>query len=291
MDATASRSGSRFARWRNIAWRTGFDMLEMDTSLRCAGVAFFAFLSLFPALASVVLIVGLVVNSGFLVDAVNRLEGLVPASILSLIHDQMLALITAPHEKLGIGLAVAVILALWSGSRGVNALLYSVSRTRKEPDKRSIVVAIAASLVVTVLGAVGLIIALSLVAILPAILALPFVGLGDSVLLLLRWPILTALAVLGFAGFYRYAPDRRPKRFRRVLPGAVLAALLWLVACALFSFYVENFGNYDATFGSLSVAVVLLLWMYNSALILVLGASFNHEIDVEGREDTNAPRA
>ena len=74
MDATASRSGSRFARWRNIAWRTGFDLLEMDTSLRCAGVAFFAFLSLFPALASVVLIVGLVVNSGFLVDSVERLD-------------------------------------------------------------------------------------------------------------------------------------------------------------------------------------------------------------------------
>jgi membrane protein len=292
MDATASQPRrSRFKRWRNIVWRTGLELFGMDTSLRCAGTAFFAFMSLFPALASVVLILGLVVDSSFLVDVVNRLAGLVPASILTLLHDQMLALINQPHAALGIGLAVALILALWSGSRGVNALLYAVSRTRDEPDKRSLLVSIAASLIVTLLGAAALIIALTLVAVLPAILALPFIGLGDSVLLALRWPVLAALAVLGFAGFYRYAPDRRPKRFRRVLPGAVLAALLWLVACALFSFYVENFGNYDATFGSLSVAVVLLLWMYNSALILVLGAAFNHEIDVERREDAKRSRA
>jgi membrane protein len=280
MDATVPRTPrSRFRRWRTVIWRTGLEILGMDTSLRCAGTAFFAFLSLFPALASVVLILGLVIDSSFLVDAVTRLGGLVPASILALIHDQVLALIGQPRGKLGLGLAVAVIIALWSGSRGVNALLYAVSRTRHEPDKRSIVTAIAVSLAVTLLGAAALIVALTLVAILPAILALPFIGLGDSLLLWLRWPLLAALAVLGFAGFYRFAPDRHPRSFRRVLPGAVLAALLWLVACALFSFYVEHFGNYDATFGSLSAAVVLLLWMYNSALILVLGAAFNHEIE------------
>lgn len=286
MDATASRSrSSRRKSWRNIAWRTGLEIFGMDTSLRCAGTAFFAFLSLFPALASVVLILGLAVDSSFLIEAVGRLAGLVPASILILVHDRMLALITQPNGKLGLGLVIAVTLALWSGSRGINALLYAVSRTRHEPDERSLLVAIAASLVVTLLGAAGLIVALVLVAVLPAILALPFIGLGDSMLLFLRWPVLAALAVLGFAGFYRFAPDRHPKTFRRVLPGALLAALLWLLACALFSFYVEHFGNYDATFGSLSAAVVLLLWMYNSALILVLGAALNHEIEVERRNE------
>ncbi|HEY4202794.1 MAG TPA: YihY/virulence factor BrkB family protein [Devosiaceae bacterium] len=261
--------------------RTGIEIFGMDTSLRCAGVAFFAFLSLFPALGSVVLLVGLVVDSSFLIQAIERLSDLLPTSILNLIRDQMLALTNQPNEQLGIGLAAAIALALWSGSRGVNALLYAVSRTRHEADKRSFLLGVAVSLVVTVLGAASLVIALTLVAILPAILSLPFVGLGDSLLLLLRWPVLFGLAVLGFTGFYRFAPDRRPRRFRHVLPGAIVAALLWLAACFLFSFYVEHFGNYDATFGSLSVAVVLLLWMYNSALILVLGASLNAEIEKE----------
>lgn len=287
MDATASRTRpSRLKRWRNIAWRTGLELIGMDTSLRCAGTAYFAFLSLFPALATIVLIFGLVVDSAVLVRATGRLAGLIPASILTLIHDQMLSLINQPHAALGLGLVIAIALALWSGSRGVNALLYAVSRTRQEPDKRPIFVAIAASFIVTILGAAGLFVALVLVAILPATLS--YFGLGDSILLLLRWPLLAGLAILGFAGFYRFAPDRHPDSFRRVLPGAILAALLWLVACGLFSFYVEHFGNYDATFGSLSAAVVLLLWMYNSALILVLGASLNHEIEVERHNEEAA---
>jgi membrane protein len=119
---------------------------------------------------------------------------------------------------------------------------------------------------------------------LPALIPFPS---GDEVyVLMLRWPILLIVTIGVFAVLYRWGPDRRPRRFRHIWPGAVVASILWLLAGAIFSIYVENWGNFDLTFGSVSAAVVLLLWMYNSAQILVFGAAFNAELE---RAETGLP--
>ena len=104
----------------------------------------------------------------------------------------------------------------------------------------------------------------------------------DLILLLIRWPILMAVTVGVYALLYRWGPDRHPRKYRYIWPGAILASMLWIFAGALFSIYVENWGNYEVTFGSVSAAVVLLLWMYNSTQILVLGAAFNAELEKAG---------
>jgi len=181
---------------------------------------------------------------------------------------------------LGIGIVISVLLALWSGSRGVNALIFAMSRVRGQPEKRSFVMSVLVAVGLTIVGSLFLLIALVTVAGLPALTQLlPVPRTPELVVLALRWPILMVLSVLIVAALYRWGPDRHPRKFRYVWPGAMLSSLLWVLAGVVFSIYVENFSNFEASFGSVTAAVVLLLWMYNSAQIFVLGAAFNAQIE------------
>ncbi|SEQ04848.1 membrane protein [Devosia sp. YR412] len=269
-------------RWFRVLWRTVRAMTQMDTSMRCAGVAYFGFLSLFPAVTSAVLLVGLFAKPTFLADMVDRMEGLVPEVARQTLASQLVTLLEQPRTGLGIGLFIALTIAAWSASRGVAALMYATSRTHAEPDKRNFIAAIAMSVWVTFLSGIGMIVVLTLVALVPAYFAaLPWLGSWQVLVLWLRWPILLGMGVLAIAAFYRFAPDRRSKKARWIWPGAIIATVLWLLTCLAFSFYVERLGQFEATFGSLATAIVLLLWMYNSALIVVLGATINAELQRE----------
>jgi membrane protein len=101
--------------------------------------------------------------------------------------------------------------------------------------------------------------------------------------------VLLVLSVVVIAALYRWGPDRHPRRFRYIWPGALLASLLWVFAGVIFSIYVENFGNFEASFGSLTAAVVLLLWMYNSSQIFVAGAAFNAQLEYEDAREAGHP--
>lgn len=269
-------------RWFRVLWRTAKAMTRMETSMRCAGVAYFGFLSLFPAIASLVLLLGLLAQPSFLADIVDRLEGLIPEMARQTLAAQLVTLIAQPRTGLGIGLLISLLVTIWSGSRGVAALIFATSRTRTEPEKRGLVMTMLVSILTTVVGGLAMVAVLTLVAVIPAFFAaLPWLGTNQVLLLMLRWPVLLFLGVVAIAAFYRFAPDRKSKRARWIWPGAIIATLLWLLVCAIFSFYVEHIGNFEASFGSLTTAIVLLLWMYNSALIVVLGATINAELERE----------
>lgn len=274
-DSDQRRRGIGF--WWTIVKGTVRSFLDPDTSPRCAGAAFFGFLSFFPAIATVVLVYGLVADAALLVRTINSLRYILPDLALEIVSEQLDQLVGQRPRDLGIGLAISVPLALWSGSRGVNALLFAMSQVRGLPERRGFFVAVLVSVVATLVGSIFVVLALITIAGLPALVPFPS---GDELLVfLIRWPILLALTVLVFSALYRWGPDRHPRRLRFIWPGAVLASLLWVLAGALFSIYVENWGNYEVTFGSVSAAIVLLLWMYNSTQILVLGAAFNTELE------------
>jgi membrane protein len=255
--------------------------------MHCAGIAYFGFLSLLPAATALVILVGLLMPVDFMTGLVDRLEGIVPEMVRQTLASQLSRLLAQPNTGLGIGLLLSLTVAAWSGSRGVAALMFAISRTHAAEEKRSIFAAIAISILATFAAGLIMLCILALVAGLPAYFAtLPWFGEQQDYILTLRWPLLLILGASAIAAFYRYAPDRRHKKAKWIWPGALLATTLWLIGCALFSFYVEQIGNFEATFGSLTTAIVLLLWMYNSALIVVLGATFNSELqrDAEDRK-------
>lgn len=273
--------------WKNVALRTLRTMADRDTSLRCAGVAFFSFLSIFPAIGIAVFLVGIFADRAMLIEQVSRLSDFMPQIALDVIIGQLDMLLEQPGAGLGVGLAISTVAALWSGSRGVDALIFAASAAYYEKDARNFFVAVALSFAVTIAATAFMIVALSLIAAIPIIVNLsPIPGAGEQLALIVRWPILLVLAIAAFALLYRFTIDRRPARWRWLWPGSVLASLLWIAACLLFSLYVENFGQFEASFGSLAAAVVLLFWLYISALIFVLGAAFNAEIELQTVRDT-----
>jgi membrane protein len=207
--------------------------------------------------------------------------------VLEVLREQMTTLIEQPAATLGWGLLLSVALALWSGSRGVNALVYAMSRVRHEPERRSFIKAAIVSILLSVAGAVFLVIALTIIAGLPALF--PWPTREEWLLLLIRWPMLLVLTAFGLMALYWWGPDRRPRKWRYIWPGAVFASLLWVFAGALFSIYVENFSNYEASFGSVTAAIVMLLWLYNSAQIFVLGAVVNSELEYRHEEGLVTP--
>jgi membrane protein len=252
-------------------------------SLRCAGTAFFSFLSLFPAVASVVLVFGLFADRAVLAGTIDAFRYVLPSQVLDVLREQMTMLIEQPAATLGVGLVVSLALALWSGSRGVNALIYAMSRVRREPERRSFIKAATISILLSVAGAIFLVVALIIIAGLPALF--PWPTREEWLLLLIRWPMLLALTTAGLMALYWWGPDRRPRQWRYIWPGALFASALWVLAGAVFSIYVENVSNYQASFGSVTAAIVMLLWLYNSAQIFVLGAVFNSELEYSHRPE------
>ena len=270
------RSGARI-HWRTVAHDTIKVFFDPDTSPRCAATAFFGFLSFFPGIATVALIYGIVANGPLVAETVTSLGYVLPAMALDILDEQLKMLAAAPPATLGLGLLVSIPLALWSGSRGVQALLFAMSRVRGAPERRGFIKEALIAIGLTMGGSVFITVALLTVAGLPALI--PFPTAAQWLVLAVRWPVLLVVSILVMILLYRYGPDRHPHRLRFIWPGAVLASLLWLLAGAVFSIYVQNWGHYSATFGSVSAAVVLLLWLYNSAEILILGAAFNAALE------------
>jgi membrane protein len=290
--ARSDRPATRRGRWKRILIGTAKAIFDMDTSLRCAGTAFFGFLSIFPAIAFAVLAYGLFADRATLNSTVDSVQFLLPEAALEILREQLLALTRQPPASLGLGLLISLVVGLWSGSRGVNALIFAMSRVRGQPERRGLVATVLISVGLMVAGSVFLIVAVTTIAGLPALTALLPIPSRDQLLVLaVRWPILLALCFAVVAALYRWGPDRHPRKFRYIWPGALLSSLVWIMAGVVFSIYVENFGNFEASFGSVTAAVVLLLWLYNSAQIFVLGAAFNAQIEHEQTGDPPATPA
>lgn len=273
--------------WRSILKRIYQTMSDADLSLRCAGVAFFSFLSIFPVLACFVLIYGLVSSRASVEQQLSAVQPFIPVSVFDILQERLVALLAQPESGLGIGLIVSFAIALWSGSRGTNALIGAISSAYRERDARSFIAGALISVGMTLGGLFFLVIALFAIAAIPVLVGqLPFPWLFEKVALWIRWPILALLVWIAIAVLFRLAPHRESARWRWITPGAFVSTVLWIALSGLFSVYVENFGNYSATFGSLSVGVVMLLWIYYSTLIILLGASMNAELEHQTRIDT-----
>lgn len=262
-------------------------IFETDVSLRCAGVAFFGFLSLFPAVAVGVALYGLFADIQTLDQQMSLADQFLPSSVTELFTERLEAIIAESDETLTLGLVVSLALALWSGSRGTNALVHALTKAYREQDQRAFFLAAAISIGLTIAAFFVGILVLGAVAVLPAITTfLPLPIEAETFALWLRWPVVAFIVLIAIAYLYKTAPHRRDPKFRWVLPGAVTATLLWLGGSIAFSFYIENFANYGATFGSIATAAILMLWLYFSAMVFVSGAILNAELEMQTDPDT-----
>ncbi|MGH7092380.1 MAG: YihY/virulence factor BrkB family protein [Stellaceae bacterium] len=256
-------------------------------SIMAAAIAYYTMLSIFPGMTAVVLTYGLVADPATIERFVGELAGVLPAEALTLLANQLHRLITATPEKLGIGLIVSVLFAVWSATSGTAALMQALTIAYEGTEDRGFLHFYGLAIGLTVaLGLFG-IAALLLIAGVPAAVALlPLPELWRHLLPLLRWPLLFALAVLGLGALYRAAPSGASGGWHILRTGTIAASVLWLGGSAVFSFYAEHFGSYDRIYGSLGAAAIMLVWLYVSAYIILAGAQLNGEID---REDKDPP--
>jgi membrane protein len=245
-----------------------------------AGVAFYALLSIFPGMSALISLYGLVSDPATIEHQLSSLSGVLPQEALKLLSDQLHALVAAPPNKLGLGLLVSLLLALWSATSGTGALMQALTVAYEERDERGILSFYGLAIALTVGVGLFALLSLFLIAVVPAIIdTLPLSELWRDRLSLIRWPLLAVLALIGFAALYRYAPSRRQACWHFFSAGTIAAALFWLIGSAGFSFYVARFSSYDKTYGSIGAVVILLMWFYVTAFIILGGAELNSEIE------------
>jgi membrane protein len=276
----------------SATWRR---MSKDSLSILAAGIAFQTFFSLFPTLTAVVSLYGLVADRGMVERQIEAVQGVLPPEAVKLIATWLQALIQGPTTRFGIGLMVSVLLAVWSMWSATGMLITAVNICYGEEQRRGF---LSLNLHTLALGAVLVLfanVAFALIAVLPAALALlPVSDAWVHTLGLLRWPILAGIIIVVLGIVYRYAPDRAEAKRRWISWGSIAATALWILGSIAFTTYVSKVGSYDRTYGSLGAVIILLLWFYLTAYIILAGAELNAEIEsriTRAKRDPSRPRS
>ena len=254
--------------WFEIAKRTAKKFSENELMSEAASVTFFALLSLFPAITALISIFGLFADPATIRDHLADAAGIIPSGGMEIIEEQVKRLTQTPSSGLSFGAAFGVLTALWSANQGSKAMLSALNDVYGEKEKRGFVRLTATSLAFTIGGVIGLLVALGAILMLP--LAFGALGLGGAyafAIRVARWPII-ALAIIGaLAVLYRFGPSRNLAKWRWVTWGGAIGAVGWLALSLGFSWYVEHFGSYNKTYGSLGAIVGFMTWIWLSSTV------------------------
>ncbi len=277
--------------WKDILWRVQAEFFADRIMLIAAGATFYLLLALFPALAAFVALYGFVADPATIADHIAFLGSVLPSGGVELIRTQLQALATQDEAALSFAFIFGLLFALWSANGGIKTLFEALNVAYEETEKRSFVRLNLVSLLFT-LGAIAIgILFIICVGIVPAVLA--FAGLSgaeETLISLLRWPALILVSSAAISILYRYGPSRERAKWRWVTWGSVLASLAWLIASILFSWYLANFADYNATYGSLGAVIGFMLWTWISVVILLAGAELNAELEHQtARDSTTGP--
>ena len=279
--------------WKDIVWRLWEEFNKDRVLLIAAGASFYLLLALFPALAAFVSLYGFVADPVTVADHVAYLGGLLPAGGLDIIRQQLQALARQDHGALGVGFFVGLAIALWSANSGIKALFDAMNIAYEETEKRSFLKLNLLSITFTIgrdpdrhRPAAG-----RRRSARRAGVSLPRQHGRRGWSTMARWPVLMVAILTGISLIYRFGPSREHAKWRWLSWGAVLATLGWMAASWLFSFYLQNFADYNATYGSLGAVVGLMMWTWISVIILIVGAAVNAEMEHQTARDstTGAP--
>ena len=273
--------------WKDIFLRTYKEIQEDRLLAVAAGVVFFGLLAFFPAVTAFVSLYGLFVDPGTIRDHLDLAASVMPAGAVQILREQVERIVSKPPSTLGFAFLVSIGIALWSANSGMKAVMDALNVAYEEDEKRSFIRLNLISLAFTIGGLIVLLLALSAVVVFPLILAA--IGLTDwvqTIIWLIRWPVLLAFVILGLAVLYRFGPSRREPKWQWVTSGSLFAATAWIVVSLLLSWYLQNFANYNATYGSLGAAIGFMMWLWLSSLVILLGAELNSEVEHQTARDS-----
>jgi membrane protein len=273
--------------WKDIFVRTYYEILADRLLALAAGIAFYSLVALFPAIAAGVSVYALFANAATISKHLSIAADIVPAGTLDLLAEEISRIAAKSDGKLTFGLLLGLGIALWSANAGMKAIFDALNIIYDEEEKRGFIWLNVVSLFFTICAIAGAGLAVALVVVFPLITAVfGLTSLDAPIVAYLRWPLMFVLIILGLAVLYRYGPSRRLPKWRWISVGSVFAALTWLAVSSLFSWYLGNFDNYNATYGALGAVVGLMMWMWLSTIVALVGAELNSEIEHQTARDS-----
>lgn len=278
---------------RDVFWRVVKAIMVDRVTLIAAGVTYFMLLSLFPALGALVALYGFVADPTAIMAHISFLASVFPPGSFDLILNQLTSLTQQATSTRSIAFFGGLLVAIWSANSGMKALFDAMNVAYREDEKRSFVRLNLLSLGFTFCALGVAIVLIAAIGVLPAVLAYLWLdGWQEFLARFARWPFIALIFGSGISMVYRYGPSREEAKIRWLSWGVVFSTVLWLTASVLFSFYLENFANYNATYGALGALIGLMVWIWISVIILIVGAEMNAELEHQTRKDstTGAPK-
>lgn len=273
--------------WKAVLQRTFLEMISDRVGLVAAGCAFWATLALFPALSMLITLYGLVFDPVSVEPQLAVLHRLLPPAVYTLIANRVHVLVSQSSHALTIGLAASVVVTLWSSATGTKSMLSALNMAYEEQERRSFLAFQVESLLITLAGIIGAVLALALLVGAPAFFALFGIARHlKTIIAIAGWVVLVAFVMISLGLLYRFGPSRRPAKWRWITPGSVVATILWVVAAILFSIYVARFASYGALYGPLATVAGVMIWFWVSSYAVLLGAELNAELELQTARDT-----
>ena len=274
--------------WWTVLKRTWAEGNDDNIGLIAAGTAFYGFAAIVPLLASVVLVYGLVADTATMVANIRALFNVLPDDAARVIGDQLATVVNTSEGKNSFGLVIALGIALYGGTKGASSIVTALNIAYEEKETRGFIALNLLAFAITG-GAVMLALVAALSTAAFALLDSLIPGAPEILLLTIRlvsYGVLASLGVTAAACLYRFGPNRHKAKWVWLTPGSLAATVIWLGATIGFGVYVSRFGNYGATYGSLSAVIVLLTWLWLSAYVFLLGAELNSELEHQTTSDT-----
>jgi len=245
-----------------------------------AGISYYSLLAIFPALAALVAVYGLFSDPAKISAHLEQARGILPQGGLDVARDQLTRVASKGAQTLGWTFLVGLAVSLWSAKAAMKSMFDTLNVVYGEDEKRGLIRLNAVSLTFTIAGILFVLVAIATVVALPIVLN--YFGLSqgaDFLMRIGRWPALFVMIALVLSLIYRFGPSREAPRWRWITWGSALAAILWITASGLFSWYTSNFGTYNETYGSLGAVIGFMVWMWLSAITVLLGAELDAEMD------------
>ncbi|WP_176736963.1 YihY/virulence factor BrkB family protein [Oligoflexus tunisiensis] len=277
--------------WKAFLKRIKDEVDNDRIGLIAAAVAYYALFSIFPLLIATVSIYGVFADPVDVARQMATLEQFMPRDALGVINNELNGIVQNSSGSLGFGAALSILITLWTASKGTKVLMEAMNIAYNEKEKRGFFRFNSTAVGLTLGAVITVVVAVASIAVLPPIMDLVGLGgLANTLIRVLRWPVLLLLFLTGLSILYRFGPSRDHVKWRWVSAGGLFTTLLILLASVGFAFYVEQFGSYNKTYGSLAGVVVLLLWFYIVSYAVLLGVELNAELEKSSdRGRPNAP--